>query len=534
MARSSVEGVDNANSNGVPCETVGSEIDEQSIVVRLRGSGDADTPDNEKAAVKKPSSTSDDDFVTKQIGAFRQCLLAKADENSEFYLEERLLALQLGAEFSFDLVSNSKEEEALSVKVEAKILVRLVEAYYIGQADVVALGRHLTSFHKALHPFWKETQAGGGVFTKLSGETSGEIFEKLKSIFSTEAVTNGMIFFRAFCYAQSRLDFSSSVDDTLLDAYCLCFFAIQVLQGSFQGIDLDVGSIHALIDEEFYQGKSHDDIELTSEDILWCFCNLLMQIGSVIRREQGLDYYNKIFAEPFSVIMKEELTVARLAIGLRPESPRAFLSGYRMVVDTRRILPVEMQVGWLESAHEYAVQGLAKAENWGDPFFLYIFHILEAFWLPSPMQTPTPYSFGEIKSRIQTANEFKKEAMGYVPKHQFWFAEQHEVLLLKILQSFPIDDEFEITFPLMDCTTFGPIQPKGKRQSNSSLTNAAVKCENCSKPLTKILKCAKCEKVGYCNRKCQLEHWKGGHKQECLRLRKRSSSMDSMDSMGDF
>jgi hypothetical protein len=508
MLRSSIEGVDNAKSNGVP--------DKQSIVVRLRGSGDADTPDNEKASVKK--STPDDAFVTQQIGEYRHCLLTKADERSEFYLEERLLALQLGAEFSYDLVSNSKEEEALSAEVEAKILVRLVEAYYIGQADVVALGRHLTSFHKALHPFWKETQAGGGVFTKLSGETSGEIFEKLKSIFSTQAVTNGMIFFRAFCYAHSRLDFSSAADDTLLDAYCICFFAIQVLQGSFQGIDLDVGSIHALIDEEFYHGKSHDDIELTSEDILWCFCNLLMQIGSVIRREQGLDYYNNIFAEPFSVIMREELTVARLAIGLRPESPRAFLSGYRMVVDTRRILPAEMQVGWLESAHEYAVQGLAKAEKWGDPFFLYVFQVLEAFWLLSPMQTPTPYSFGEIKSKIQTANEFKKEALGYVPKHQFWFAEQHEVLLRKILQSYPIDDEFEITFPLMDCTTFGPIQPKGKRQNNSS-SAAAAKCGSCSKPLTKVLKCAKCEKVGYCNRKCQLEHWKGGHKQECLSLR---------------
>lgn len=533
MPQSLREGAHDVNRIGVAGEAGGSEINEQSIVVRLRGSGGADTPDNDvKGVAESSTSTSDDEFVTKQIGEFRQCLLDKADENSEFYLEERLLALQLGAEFSFDLVSNSKEDEALSTEVEAKILVRLVEAYYIGQADVVALGRHLTSFHKALHPFWKETDGGGSVFTKLSGQTSAEIFGKLKSIFSTEAVTNGMIFFRAFCYAQHRLDYSASADDTLLDAYCICFFAIQVLQGSFQGIDLDVGSIHALIDEEFFQGKSHDDIELTSEDILWCFCNLLLQIGSVIRRKQGLDYYNRIFAEPFSVIMKEELTVARLTIGLRPESPRAYLSGYRMVVDTRRILPSEMQVGWLESAQEYAMQGLAKAENWGDPFFLYMFHILEAFWLPTPLQSSTPYSFGEIKSRIQVANEFKGEALGFVPKHQFWFAEQHEVLILNILRSFPIDDDFEITFPLMDCSTFGPIHPKGKRQGNASPTGAMGKCANCSTSLTKILKCAKCEKVGYCNRKCQLEHWKGGHKQECLR--KRSSSVDSMDSMGGF
>eukprot|EP00980_Cylindrotheca_fusiformis_P022859 scaffold9857_cov127-Cylindrotheca_fusiformis.AAC.5 len=528
MPQKVVHGDRNTNSADRANEIVCSEIDEQAIVVRLRGAGESDIPNSQQVMESK----TDDDFVTKQIGQFRQYLLDKAEENSEFYLEERLLALQLGAEFSFDLVSNSKEEEALSKEVECKILVRLVEAYYIGQADVVALGRHLTSFHKALHPFWKESEEEGSLFTKLSGETSGEIFEQLKSIFSTDAVTNGMIFFRAFCYAQHRVDFSASTDDSLLDAYCLCFFAIQVLQGSFQGIDLDVGSIHALIDDEFFQGKSHDDIELTSEDILWCFCTLLLHIGSVIRRKQGLDYYNRIFAEPFSVIMKEELTVARLAIGLRPESPKTYLAAYRMVVDTRRILPAEMQVGWLESAHEYAVQGLEKAENWGDPFFMYTFHILEAFWLPTPLQTPTAYTFGEIKSRIQMANEFKEDALGFVPKHQFWFAEQHEVLLRKILKSFPIDDDFEITFPLMDCTTFGPIQPKGKKQSASSPTNGISKCANCSKPLTKILKCAKCEKVGYCNRKCQLEHWKGGHKQDCLR--KRSSSVDSTDSLGNL
>lgn len=414
------------------------------------------------------ASLVDDEYIAKQITEFRQALLDKAEEESEFYLEERLLSLQLGAEFSSALVSHSNEEKELPPEMVTRILVRVVEAYYIGQGDVVALGRHLTSFHKALQPFWKETDPGSSVFSKLPGETSADIFEQLKSVFSSEDAKNPSIFFRAFCYAHHRLDYSSLVDDTLLDAYCLCFFTIQVLQGSFHGIDLDIGSIHTMIDDEFFDGKSHDDIELTSEDILWCFCHLLLRIGSVIRSKHGLDFYNGIFAEPYSVIMKEELLVTRLSMDLRPESPASFYAAYRMVVDTRRILPEKMQSGWLEPAYGFAVQGLSKAEKWNDPFFLYIFLVIRAFWLPTSMETPHSYSFGEIRARIEAANEYKEEAKEYIPSHQFWFAEQHEVLLRNILKAFPFDDDFEITFPLMDCITFRPIQPKGKKAANTS------------------------------------------------------------------
>ncbi|KAL3934313.1 MAG: hypothetical protein SGBAC_009942 [Bacillariaceae sp.] len=409
------------------------------------------------------ASLVDDEYITRQITEFRQVLLNKAEEESEFYLEERLLSLQLGAEFSNDLVSNSNEEEALPPEIQTRILVRLVESYYIGQGELVALGRNLTSFHKALQPFWKEIKPGSSTFSKLPGETSADIFEHLKSVFSTEDAKSASIFFRAFCYANHRLDYSSSVNDTLLDAYCLCFFTIQVLQGSFHGIDLDIGSIHTMIDDEFFDGKSHDDIELTSEDILWCFCHLLLRIGSVIRSKHGLDYYNGIFAEPYSVIMKEELLVARLSMDLRPESPASFYAAYRMIMDTRRILPEKMQSGWLEPAYGFAVQGLVKAEKWNDPFYLYIFIIIRAFWLPTLMEAPDSYSFGEIRSRIESSHEYKAEAKEYIPSHQFWFAEQHEVLLRIVLKTFPIDDDFEITFPLMDCVTFRPIQPKGKK-----------------------------------------------------------------------
>lgn len=441
----------------------------------MADTSDRDSEDSTSEAIDSSPETEsviasivDDSYVTQQITEFRQVLLDKAEEENEFYLEERLLSLQLGAEFSSDLFTFSKEEEALPPEVQTRILVRLVESYYIGQGEVVALGRHLTSFHKALQPFWKETPPGSSMFTKLPGENSAGIFEHLKSIFSSEDAKNASIFFRAFCYAQHRLDYVSSVDDTLLDAYCLCFFTIQVLQGSFHEIDLDIGSIHTLIDDEFFDGKSHDDIELTSEDILWCFCHLLLRIGSVIRSKHGLDFYNGIFAEPYSVIMKEELLVARLSMDLRPESPVSFYAAYRMVMDTRRILPEKMQSGWLEPAYNFAVQGLAKAEKWNDPFFLYIFIIIRAFWLPTSLEAPDSYTFGEIRSRIETANEYKEEAKEYIPSHQFWFAEQHEVLLKNILKAFPFDDDFVITFPLMSLEkNFRPIQPKGKKPADS-------------------------------------------------------------------
>lgn len=471
------------------------------------------------------------DVAAMQQQLYRQKLQEKLEEDpNAFYLEERILALELGDEFTYDLLSNSKEGEVLSQRIEANILIRLVEAYYIGQGDVVAIGRHLTSFHRTLLPFWKDE--GENVFSKLKGDKFSEILSSLQLIFDNND-EDGLIYFRAFCYAQHRLDYSSSDDDSLLDAFCVSLYVIQLLQGKGME-DTEVGALHALIDEEFYNAKSehHEDIEMNGEALLWCFCTLFLKIGSQIRQKKGLEYYNHIFAEePFDgVTMKEELAVSRLGMDLRPESPVTFLLAYKMVLDTRQGLPLSMQEAWLQAAHEFANRGLTVADRWGDPFFKYIFRVLVVFWLPTAIvqKDATPYSFGEIKNRIRKAHEFKEES-GYVfPNYKFWIAEQHEMLLGKTLKAFPvIDDDMEITFPLMDCITFAPILPKAKHQSAPSVTTPRTpKCESCSKPLERILKCAKCQNVAYCSRKCQVQHWKNGHKQECLR--RRTPSMDRM------
>ena len=38
-------------------------------------------------------------------------------------------------------------------------------------------------------------------------------------------------------------------------------------------------------------------------------------------------------------------------------------------------------------------------------------------------------------------------------------------------------------------------------------------CASCGKPAT--LKCSRCKTVVYCNKNCQTEHWKLGHKKQC-------------------
>ena len=46
-------------------------------------------------------------------------------------------------------------------------------------------------------------------------------------------------------------------------------------------------------------------------------------------------------------------------------------------------------------------------------------------------------------------------------------------------------------------------------------------CANCNKKSDcfpeQLKHCAKCKSVWYCGRKCQLEHWKDGHKIDCVK-----------------
>ena len=60
---------------------------------------------------------------------------------------------------------------------------------------------------------------------------------------------------------------------------------------------------------------------------------------------------------------------------------------------------------------------------------------------------------------------------------------------------------------------------EAKERIKSMLFKASKVCASCKKKsgVEKFLACAKCVSVFYCNRNCQIAHWKaeGGHKMEC-------------------
>lgn len=45
-------------------------------------------------------------------------------------------------------------------------------------------------------------------------------------------------------------------------------------------------------------------------------------------------------------------------------------------------------------------------------------------------------------------------------------------------------------------------------------------CSNCKKILTQNLRCSNCKSTYYCNRQCQVDDWRQGHKTCCNDLKK--------------
>lgn len=60
--------------------------------------------------------------------------------------------------------------------------------------------------------------------------------------------------------------------------------------------------------------------------------------------------------------------------------------------------------------------------------------------------------------------------------------------------------------------------------TSSTVNSNTTFCSYCNKPEptnTKFNKCKGCRSVSYCNRECQIKHWKtrpSGHKKQCKKL----------------
>lgn len=53
-------------------------------------------------------------------------------------------------------------------------------------------------------------------------------------------------------------------------------------------------------------------------------------------------------------------------------------------------------------------------------------------------------------------------------------------------------------------------------RNNDTKRNIICRNPSCEKP--GIHRCSRCQVAFYCGRECQVQHYKGGHKEECIML----------------
>lgn len=486
-------------------------VEREQLMLRWRGSQE-EIPLDDQDLVEFPASKTAQHptAITKQEELIRFHLTQRANENEDqFYLQERLLTLELGDEFTFQLVSNTREnsDEPLSEDVEAKTLVRLMEAYYVGQGLMVAHGRHLTSYQKILEPFW--TMQSDGSFSKMPGDTIKELMENVRDIF--ERNFSGLLFCRAFAYALYRLEYHNE-GESILDAYCVVMYAIRLLQGKLdEFMNMEFGDV---IEDELIHHRS-ENVDLTADDILWCFCLLLLRIGTDVRRTIGAPNLNSMMLSTYGPVTNEELLVAQLAVEIRPESPVSYLSSYRTAMDLKPLVPPPFREKWMKAAFDFVRLGLKEADAWGDPYYQYTFHMIVAYWMPTETY-PSQYSHDELQQRIRTANAFKEICQGEVPDYLLWIGEQHEESLQYLLALKVFDKEAPSMPALVNAYRYPIPPPEGAASVPRSSPPSGNICHHCRKLYQQVVKCSRCGQVEYCSKACQAAHWKAVHCDHCV------------------
>jgi len=89
---------------------------------------------------------------------------------------------------------------------------------------------------------------------------------------------------------------------------------------------------------------------------------------------------------------------------------------------------------------------------------------------------------------------------------------------IRSLQAKPEWNGHEVTVlgePELERHTCKLVSGKQLRLKPNNLVKRTT-CSQCDTESSAVLKkCSKCGVSAYCSRKCQLQHWKGGHKQSC-------------------
>jgi len=163
-------------------------------------------------------------------------ILEKKAGNGLFYAEESLLGMDLERDCD-QIISRlghgqgqgegPVQEIDIDTDMESSLMVRLLETYYVTQGNVIL--EDIQSLGNFIGPFLQSCNVvHSRDARKLDGNTVNEYRTIIHGLF--EQHLSGVFICRGFAYAFWRME-TGEDDDTLLDAFCILQYIIQLLQG---------------------------------------------------------------------------------------------------------------------------------------------------------------------------------------------------------------------------------------------------------------------------------------------------------------
>jgi len=397
-------------------------------------------------------------------------------------------------------------------------------------------GRKLTSYTKALKPFVTiKEEAHRAVIGRGTPNTGKEIVSWFESLIVTPPPKkSASIFFRALAYGQWRMDNRQSEDDNLLDAFYVAFTAIYIIAGNGSSPKMQSckKEIQESINAHFqkYGVYFQSDLRVTLMDcrnLVWCLCKLFLDVGMIMRDKIATNKYELLLPDPYRDTITEQINIANLCIECRRENhPCSYYAAYNMIVDVKDLVSPSCANSLLSNALKIARLGKDAAINSSNNYFSFVFLSIESFWIPTSLWPRSDaITYKCMRERLSQAQKFKDQCSKHTEENLLYAASSYKHQLKAFLKSLTksgaisTSDEF-----LISSIRFEPYAYCTVRFANTSYYKPGGKfdrfptrftCSFCSKTVSRLLRCSRCERENYCNRECQKMHWKNGHKKSC-------------------
>jgi hypothetical protein len=552
------EGVVVKSRNNADAEIISSNGDR--YTVRVRGSPVAISVEDEKTEPYRFEVHKDDlSFITPELGniyymeQIRKHLFERhsamstevESEGMDKDIGKRAMGHLLGDECGFLIWKHTNRDtlDGLPNEIEERVLALLIEQNYILGGESVISGRSLTSYSRILKPFVsieEETVAGVRralvkTATPPTGEALVSWFESL--ILAKTQTQSASLFFRAFAFGQYRCD-NRSADDSLLDAFYVVFSAIQMMTGKGSSSKMRTCRVEIQNSINAAFQRHGTEFETTSEGmqnmnwgaLLWCLCNLFLHLGFVVRDKVPQNQYQILLPNPYEDTISEQVNIANICMERREEHPASFYAAYQMIMDIKDFSLPSRSTSYFSNAFRVARLGKELAFKQSNTYYSFVFLLIESFWIPTSLWPNTEaITYGGIEERFDQAKALKQKCQGYTSEKYLYHGSCYKHMLKAFLKSAGIVSPSEQDSILISSIQFEPSVYCSARFKTSyykpggKFDRLAMRytCSHCSNQVLTVRQCARCGRENYCNRDCQVKHWRNGHKHEC-RLKKSS------------